>query len=103
MDRADPVDGELPHVVGAVVACRQPAAVDAHRVDQAFGGGAVVVDVADQHGTPRLDGVAQRSQVTRSGSGWLRRWPCHVLKRLSPARTAVTTCARRASEAGVAV
>ena len=46
---ADPVDGELPHLVVAVVVRDQLAALHAHRADHPLDPGAVVVDVADQH------------------------------------------------------
>src|SRR4051794_1497391 len=55
----DPVDGELPHVVGPVVAGGEPATVDAHRIDQPLGRRPVVVDVVDQHGPTGLDGLAE--------------------------------------------
>src|SRR5688572_2098920 len=69
-DRGDPVDGEPAYVVGAVVVGGELATLDGQRVDDAVGGGAVVVDVPDQHRGAVLDRVSQRGQrPTRAERG----------------------------------
>lgn len=49
--------------LGAVVVCGEMAALDRERVDDALGGRAVVVDIADHHRATRLDRLAERGQA----------------------------------------
>ena len=61
----------VPDVVGAVVVRREPAAVEAARVDDPLAVGAVVVDVADDDGAAGLDRLPQGGQRARRGRGRL--------------------------------
>ena len=67
-DAADPMDGERSDRSGSVVECGQPATVQFHRIDDAFGLSAVVVDVADPH----RRAARRRRDAGRRGSGRTR-------------------------------
>ena len=84
----DAVHGELPDVVGAVVVRRQPAAVEAARVDDPLAVRAVAVDVADdarccpprsppaaRPGRPTGSSSPRRSRAVRTRRGRRRGWP----------------------------